>query len=590
MTPTRLVTLVLAALQVAACATLATDPEETPPEPLSAPAPIPAATPQLPDPPQERSEAPAAVDTRLAALSLSTGSLDQAFQSEQHDYTSTQGFLVSRLAVTARTADPSATVAIGGATAQAGRIRLTLPLTVGDNTWPIVVTGADGEARTSYRLTVRRAEGDTLTEQRYLKASNADRNDLFGYALAIDGDRLAVGAYLEASYAGGVDGDPQDNSAEGSGAVYLFVRHGDNWVQQAYIKGLANGGGQQFGRALALSGDTLAVGAPFDSHGGSGIDPAPAARTAPDSGAVHVFRFRDGVWGREAYIKAGDTEDGALFGYSVALREDVLAVGAYLEDAALEEPGGALADSGAVHVFQRRDGAWHPADHLFPSQPQRGAGFGYSLALSADTLAVGAHLEAGSGAVHLFGRDGERWTPAAILRAPAAGSNDLFGSALALDGETLAVGAHLADGAHENGGAVYIYRRRDGAWSEPARVEPAAGGAEHRFGRSVALANDTLVAGAYLEDGDGTGVRRSAEPGAVRAAESGAVYVYTRSGSEWTQHAYIKASNADAGDMFGYAVALSGDTLVAGAPTEAGAGTDPSDNSVAGAGAVYIFR
>lgn len=590
MTPIRLVTLVLAALQIAACAALGTDRDEAPPEPLSAPAPVPATPPQLRDPPQERSETPAIVDTRLAALSLSIGSLDQAFQPEQRDYTSTQGFLVSAVAVTARSSDPAAMIAIGEAAAQPGRIRLTLPLAIGDNTWPIVVTGADGEARETYRLTVRRAGSDTLAERRYLKASNADRNDLFGYALAADSDRLAIGAYLEASYAGGVDGDPQDNSAEGSGAVYLFARHGDDWVQQAYIKGLANGSGQQFGRALALSGDTLAVGAPFDGHGGSGIDPAPAGESSPDSGAVHIFRFRDGVWEREAYIKAGDAESGALFGYSVALRGDVLAVGAYLEDAALEEPGGALTDSGAVHVFQRRDGVWHPAGHLLPSQPQRGAGFGYSIALSTDTLAVGAHLEAGSGAVHLFGRDGERWTQGPVLRAPAPGSNDLFGSALALDGETLAVGAHLADGAHENGGAVYIYRRRSGVWSEPVRLEPTPGGAEHRFGRSVALANDILAAGAYLEDGGGTGVRRSAEPGAVRAAESGAVYVYTRSGDDWTQHAYIKAGNADAGDMFGYAVAVSGDTLIAGAPTEAAAGPDPSDNAVAGAGAVYVFR
>jgi hypothetical protein len=589
MTPIRLITLLFVALQLTACAV-------TPPAPTSdntdaaaipdagiAPAPV-----APPPPPAVSAQEPpeAAADTGLAALSISPGALDQAFQTTQHGYTSSQSFLVSRLTIAARATDPAASVAIGGATAQTAQASLTVPLGVGDNLIPIVVTAADGKAQQTWQLTVNRAAPETLSERSYLKASNADRNDLFGYALAADGDLLAVGAYLEGSYAGGVNGDQTDNSAEGSGAVYVFARHGDDWIQQAYIKGLANGSGQQFGRALALSGNTLAVGAPFDRHGGSGIDPAPAEGGAPDSGAVHIFRLRDGVWEREAYIKPRRVKNGALFGYSVALHGDTLAVGAYLEDA----PDGGPSDTGAVHVFQRRGGSWMQTAHLLASPPQQGAGFGYSLAASDSALAVGAHLEADSGAVHLFSREDERWSPQTVLRAVKSGSNDLFGASLAIDGDTLAVGAHLEDGSFENSGAVYVYRWQQSGWSEPLRLEPESG-AEHRFGRSLALAGDTLVVGAYLEDSGEPGIHvPGVSRGMGRAAESGAIYVFTREDGQWRQQARIKAGNADEGDMFGYAVALAGGRLAAGAPVEAAAGTDPSDNSAIGAGAVYLFR
>lgn len=585
MRPIRFLVLSLVALQLAACAMNPPAGPEAKAEPETSEAAI---APWEAPAPEARSEEirETLSDTRLSGLSVSPGALDQAFQSGLDTYTSSQGFLVSRLAVAARTADPAATISIAGASAQAGNARLVVPLAVGENLIPIVVTAADGKSSQTWQLAVNRAGPQSLVERRYIKASNADRNDLFGYALAADGDLLAVGAYLEKSFAGGVDGDQTDNSAEGSGAVYVFARHGGEWVQQTYIKGLANGSGQQFGRALALSGNTLAVGAPFDRHGGSGIDPAPAEGSAPDSGAVHVFRLRDGVWQREAYIKAGKVEKGALFGYSLALQGDTLAVGAYLEDSSSELP-----DTGAVHMFKRKpDGSWIPSGRLVASTPQQAAGFGYSIGISGATLAVGAHLEAGSGAVHLFSREGEQWMPQTVLRPVRPGSNDLFGSSLAFDGETLAVGAHLEDGAFENSGAVYVYRRQRSGWSDPLRLEPE-GGAEHRFGRSLALAGDTLVVGAYLEDSGEPGIHVGAVPrGTGRAPESGAVYVYTREGGQWRQQAHIKAGNAGTGDMFGYAVTLAGGSLAAGAPAEAAAGTDPSDDSAVGAGAVYVFR
>lgn len=575
---------------IAGCATVA------PSSPQPVPAPPPPPLPSV----HKTMRAPIDADAGLASLTVSPGGLDQAFQPVLTEYTSTQGFLVSRLRVVAQANDARAAVTVGDGAPAAGRAVARIPLAVGANSVRIAVTAADGVTTRDYRLEVRRNDLDTLAQRVYAKASNTGANDLFGYALALHGDTLAVGAYLEDSFAGGIDGDQTDDSADGSGAVYVFARHGEDWIQQAYIKGRARAGGAQFGRTLALSGDTLAVGAPSDGRGGAGVDPEPNAEPLADSGAVHVFRRRDGRWESEAYIKASDAAAGDLFGSAVALSGDTLAVGAYLRD------GGAR-DSGAAYVFQRRDGDWIESARIEAPRPQTGAGFGYAVALSGDTLAVGAHLEdggergeadtGGGGAVHVYVRSAGRWTPQALLRADAPAINDLFGASLALAGDTLAVGAHLEDsdidGAPaENSGAVYVYERRQGIWSRRAHLKASPGGAGYRFGRGLALNGDVLAVGASLEDSAGTGV--SPPPTEGRQRDAGAVYLYTRGEEGWSPSAHIKASNTGAGDMFGYAIALSGDTLAVGAPNESSAATGTGgrqdDERVPGSGAAYLFR
>ncbi len=577
-------------------------PESAPPPAIAQPP-----TPQTPTAVIEQTATASAVepappaDLSLSALRLSAGTLDQHFQAGQTSYTSTQDFLVSRIGIAAVTTDPQASVAINGAKPVPHRANDSLPLAVGDNGFTLEVTARDGNHRT-YQLLVRRQSLQTFAQRHYLKASNTGSNDLFGYSIALDGDTLAVGAYLEDSYAKGIDGDQTDNSADGSGAVYVFTRQGGSWSQQAYIKGGMTASGRQFGRALALRGNVLVVGAPFDSH----IDSNPASGRATDSGAVHVFRRHTGIWKEEAYLKADNAAPGDLFGISVALDGDRLAVGAHMEDSAASGVGGdgsddGMENSGAAYVFVRREENWLQEAYIKSMQPQPAAGFGYSLALHAGTLAVGAHLEeGGSGAVYLYTHGDAGWQPRARLTAPVPAKNDLFGSSLALDNGTLAVGAHLEDGpvidgqgAAENSGAVYVYVRSGESWSQQAYLKAASGGPEHRFGRSLALTGDTLAIGAYLEDQHATGVNSAATP--ERSPESGAVYVYTRSGERWTQQAHIKAAHARPGDMFGYSAALSSDGWLAlGAPIEASGanGIDGAqdDDSAPASGAVYLFR
>lgn len=550
-------------------------------------------------------------DATLSGLALSNGTLDQIFQPGQPSYTSTQGFLVTRLRVHAQTTDPDASLAIAGAPLVRGRGAASIGLAPGANRVPIVVTAADGITSRSYELVVERQGASDFAQHAYIKASNTDSNDLFGYSVAVSGDVLAVGAYLEDSFASGIDSVQADNSADGSGAVYVFRRHGRTWTQEAYVKSSNTASGHQFGRAIALAGDTLAVGAPFEGSAATGVDPPRTEARARDSGAVYVIRRHGGSWAQEAYIKASNTTAGDLFGSSVALSGDTLAVGAYLEDSAATGIDGNQADrsaenSGAVYVFDRSGGSWAQKAYVKASNTHAGDRFGYGLALSGDTLAVGAYMEGGgagsnqrdrsapnSGAVYVYARGARGWAQEAYIKAPDAARNDLFGSSVALSRDTLAVGAPLEDGkGGENSGAVYVYTRRNGIWSQQAYLKASPAGANHRFGSSAALEEDTLAVGAYLEDSHAFGLN----PGRMdeRSPDSGAVYVFTRSGGNWTQGGHIKASDARAGDMFGFSVSVSGDLLAAGAPNESSSATgidgSQAGEGAPGGGAVYLFR
>jgi hypothetical protein len=421
--------------------------------------------------------------------------------------------------------------------------------------------------------------GDLTAAIGYVKASNPGTNNWFGISSAISGDgsTLAVGAYGE---------------AEASGAVYVFTRSGSTWSQQADINGSNTETGDYFGVSVALSadGNTLAVGAHFEDSNATGD---PTNNSAQDSGAVYVFTRSDSSWSQQAYVKASNTGENDRFGQSVALSGDgsTLAVGAYFEDG----NSNLVTDSGAVYVFTLSGSTWSQQAYI-KEGAQAYYNFGWSVALAADggTLAVGAHhANSQRGAVTVFTGSGSTWNLQATLSASNGWAQDFFGQSVALsaDGSTLAVGA---DGEESNAtgidgdptnnsaqdsGAVYVFTRSGSTWSQQAYVKASNTGALDHFGVSVALSADgsTLAVGAYGEDSsaigtDGNGADNS-------AADSGAVYVFTRSGSTWSQQAYVKASNTGADDWFGISAALSADggILAAGAYRE--------DSS----GAVYLY-
>ena len=253
--------------------------------------------------------------------------------------------------------------------------------------------------------------------------------------------------------------------------------------------------------------------------------------------------------------------------------------------------------------------------------------FGTSVSLSSDgnTLAVGARYEdsnatgiggdqtnntvSNSGAVYVFTRSGTTWTQQAYVKASNTGGNDYFGLSVSLssDGNTLAVGAWGEDsnatgigGDQTNNtvsysGAVYVFTRSGTTWTQQAYVKASSTGVNDYFGTSVSLSSDgnTLAVGADGEKSNATGI--GGDQTNNTAADSGAVYVFTRSGTTWTQQAYVKASTTGASDNFGSSVSLSsdGNTLAVGADGEqsnaTGIGGTESDNTVSNSGAVYLY-
>ena len=418
----------------------------------------------------------------------------------------------------------------------------------------------------------------TLAQQAYLKASTPVAGDCFGYSVALSGDTLAVGA-------------PSKDSVRG--AVYIFTRSNGVWTLQACITSSNAEAGDNFGWSVALSGDTLVVGAPNEDSSVNGVNGNQADNGAAQSGAAYVFSRRGAVWTQQAYLNASNTEAGDNFGWSVALSGDTLAVGALNEDSGgSNQTDNSASNSGAAYVFSRSGAVWSPQAYIKASNAASNDYFGTTLALDGETLAVGASgKNSSAGAAYVFSRSGVTWTEQAYLLASNTEAGDMFGKGVALSGDSLAVGAPAEDGdanTISNSGAAYVFSRSGATWTQQAYLKASNPEASDYFGISLAFSGETLAVGTYYEDSSATGVNGNQTDNS--AAQSGAAYVFSRSGTAWTQQAYLKASNTEAGDHFGFSLALNGDSLAVGARLEGGNGTSQTDNSAASSGAVYLFR
>jgi FG-GAP repeat len=556
-----------------------------------------------------------------AEISLS-GPWGWAFDPTQDTQRFAGSVVVQEVVLTVSGSDVTS-ASVGGTPVVLGAKTAPIRLPLGLITVPVTLMARGGLSKT-YELEFDRG-GSVLDQVVYGKASNTGAGDIFGYAVALSGDTLAVGAYREASTATGVNGNQADNSASYAGAVYVFVRSGTTWTQQAYVKASNTEAYDAFGISVALSGDTLAVGAHGEDSATTGVNSNQADNSAGNAGAVYVFVRSGTMWTQQAYVKASNTGVDDTFGYSVALSGDTLAVGARYEASAATSINGTQSDNsasaaGAVYVFVRSGTAWTQQAYVKASNTGTGDEFGYSVALSGDTLAVGARYEASTvtgvngtqsdnsasaaGAVYVFVRSGTAWTQQAYVKASNTGAGDFFGNSVALSGDTLAVGAYLEDSSTTgvNGtqsdnsasaaGAVYVFVRSGTTWTQQAYVKASNTGVGDLFGNSIALSGDTLAVGARYEASPATGV--NGNQSADSASAAGAVYVFVRSGATWTQQVYVKASNTGADDNFGFSVALSGDTLAVGALYEASTATgvngNQADNSASEAGVVYVFR
>lgn len=470
----------------------------------------------------------------------------------------------------------------------------------------------------------------------YFKASNTETSDGFGRSISLsdDGSTLAVGAPSEDSSATGINNDQADNGAIGSGAVFVFVRDGATWVQQAYIKASNTQALDNFGYSISLSadGNTLAVGAIGEDSNAQNIGGDETNNAYADSGAVYVFARSNSNWSQQAYIKGRATEGGDQFGVSVSLSDsgDMLAVGANLEDSNGNESNNGFSNSGAVYTFSRSGlvvKTWDRDGFFKASNLDAGDGFGWSVSLNGDgtVLAVGAQFEdsnsastptddseTNSGAVYVFKYNGATWVEQNYVKADWGDPNDNFGASVSLNeaGTLLAVGAPGEDGNGtgqlgnqgnndaSNSGAVYLMEITGFTFDQQAYMKASNTEAGDLFGSSVSLTADggLLAVGANGEDGNATGVNGDDTDNTLAA--SGAVYLLRADGGGfWSQLAYLKAGNTGASDnlgaRYGVSISANGDTLAAAASFEdsnaTGVGGDGSDDTASSAGAVYMY-
>jgi hypothetical protein len=271
---------------------------------------------------------------------------------------------------------------------------------------------------------------------------------------------------------------------------------------------------------------------------------------------------------QQAKIQSSDIYLGDRFGHSVAIDGDTAIVGAFLK---LKEGGGN--EAGAAYVFTRSGTTWTQQAKLLPDVLEDYDNFGSSVGISGDTVVIGSRGDrspAGlpwSGSAYIFTRSGTTWTQQARIQPSEVEQSDYFGYSVAIDGDTVVVGAQLEDTGADGAGSAYIYTRSGTTWTQQAKIQASDKQASDEFGYSVAIDGNTVVVGAVYEDTGGS--------------DAGAAYVFTRSGTTWTQQAKLLASDRQASDYFGWWVTVDGDTVVVGAPAE--------DTGGDAAGAAYIF-
>jgi phage gpG-like protein len=393
-----------------------------------------------------------------------------------------------------------------------------------------------------------------FSQQQKLLASDAASSDQFGRSVALssDGNTAIVGA-------------PNENTSPNTdnGAAYVFTRTGFTWTEQQKLLASDAATDDQFGFSVALSSD-----------GNTAIVGAQEKNTF--TGAAYVFTRTGSTWTEQQKLLASDAASGDQFGISVALSSDgnTAIVGANLQDTSPN------IDNGAVYVFTRSGSTWTEQQKLLASDAASSDQFGRSVALSSDgnTAIVGAPTEdtspyTNNGAAYVFTRSGSTWTEQQKLTDLFLGATDGdMGRAVDLssDGNTACISA---PGLNSVSGRVYIFTRSGSTWTKQQTLSANDLAAGDSFGDSVALSSDGNLAfiGAAGED-------------TFPSVGNGAAYVFTRTGSTWTEQQKLLASDAASSDQFGRSVALSfdGNTAIVGANLES---TAPNSQN----GAAYVF-
>ena len=380
-----------------------------------------------------------------------------------------------------------------------------------------------------------------------LALSDGAAGENFGYSVAIDGNTAVMGA-----------------SGGGPGSAFVFIKNSSGvWTKKARLTAHDGEEDDRFGYSVAVEGDTVVVGAVGDDDG------------ADQSGSAYVFVKPDTGWAdstETAKLTASDGEELDRFGFSTSVDGDTVLIGAPFDD----DLG---STSGTAYVFVKPDTGWADGMEtakLNASNSSQGRKFAFSVAVDDDTILVGEDsgvIVAATGTAYVFSRPADGWasgTETAQLTASDGVFGDTFGRSVALDGDTAVVGA---DQDYDDGsGSAYVFSRPADGWAdgtETAKLTPSDGASDDRFGVSVAVDRETVLVGSRNDDDHGDG--------------SGSAYVFTKPATGWAdahETAKLTAFDGEAGDAFGFAVAVEGNDLLVGAYS--------SDGNASDSGSVYV--
>ncbi|HEX2622116.1 MAG TPA: FG-GAP repeat protein [Phototrophicaceae bacterium] len=351
-----------------------------------------------------------------------------------------------------------------------------------------------------------------------LTASDGEAGDYFSKAVAIDGDTLVVGSFLD---------DVGDNHWQGS--AYVFIRSGDTWLQQQQLIASDGAADDLFGNAVAIDGDTIIVASWNDNVNGH-----------PYQGSAYIFTRSGNTWTEQQKLILDDGAENDVFGVAVALQGDTALVSA--------------PDKDTVYTFTRSDGSWTQQQTLVPDDVETHKYFGEDIAISGNTVAVASEYydvdnDPTYGAVYVYTTDGTTWTQQQELTESVEPDHNTFARSLDLEENTLVVGS---DYDNNQRGSAYVFTRAGDTWTEQQRLIASDGAALDGFGWSVSIAGNHLVIGALI-DKVGSNIFQ------------GSAYVFTYDGAAWIEQEHLTASDGEEGDEFGWSMSMSGNTVVIGA-------------------------
>jgi len=367
-----------------------------------------------------------------------------------------------------------------------------------------------------------------------LTAASGGVNDAFGTSAAAGTDTIVFGSPARKV---GL------NAFQGQASVFRFV--GAAWTIEATLSASDGAANDSLGSAAAISGDTIVLGAPGKTNGANTFQ-----------GAVYVFTRSGTIWTQQAKLLAADGVLGDSFGCSVSIFGDTLVVGAYAK------ASGANFNQGAAYIFTRSGSAWTQQAKLTASDAAANDFFGIGASAGLDTVVIGASSKTvtgnlAQGAAYAFTRTGSVWTQQAKLVASDGAAGDSFANSVSLSGNSVLLGAQYKhNGINEYQGAGYVFTRSGSTWTQQAKLSASDGAAFDYLGSSCVLAGDTAILGAPNQTIAGSSAQGSA-------------YVFSRTGSVWSQQSKLLEGNGLNDDKFGSSVALAGSVAVSTAPGRA---------------------